>query len=61
MGARRDVCRVLVGNNDGRSSLKRPKNRWGMFVLKYIVMNWDGRRWTEFMWFRKEKSGWNLT
>jgi hypothetical protein len=49
-----------VGNNERRSSFKRPKYRWGMLVLKYILMDWDGRRWTEFTWFRKEKSVWNL-
>ena len=59
-GARRITCRVLVGNNERRSSLIGPKCRWGVNIKIYL-MNWDGRKWTEFIWFRIETSGWNLT
>ena len=53
------TCRGLVGSDERRSSLMRPKCRWGL-ILKYISMNCDGRKWTEFMWFWRETSGWNL-
>ena len=56
MGDRRGVCRVLVGNPEGKRSLGRPRRRWEDNI-KMDLQELGWRAWTELIWLRSGKGG----
>jgi hypothetical protein len=47
---RRGACRVLVGNPEGKKTLRSTRRR--RIILKWIFRKWDGEAWTELIWLR---------
>ena len=54
MGERRGICRVLVGNPEGKRPLGRPKHRWQDHIKMDLqeVGCW-GMDWTQLVQGRK--------
>ena len=50
MGEERRLCRVLVGNPEGKRPLGRPRRRWVLGVDGWIILGWISRRWDVGMW-----------
>jgi hypothetical protein len=48
MGEKRNGCRILVGNLEGKRPLGRPRRRW-MDNIKIDLreIGWDGRDWID--------------
>jgi len=59
MGERRGVCRVFVGNTEGKRQLGRPRRRWGI-ILIWIFKKWDVAVWTGSSWLRIGTGGGHL-
>jgi hypothetical protein len=58
MGAKRDVCRILVGKPEGKRPLGRPIRRWVDNIRMYLSeIGWDGMVWIGLIWLRIETSG----
>jgi hypothetical protein len=55
-GKKRNSCRVLVANSEGKRLLLRPRG-WGRIILKWILENWIAKVYTAFIWLRIWVSG----
>jgi hypothetical protein len=53
MGEKRNACRILVGNSEGKRPLRRPRPMW----VKNIKMDLREMVWTGSIWFRIGTSG----
>ena len=51
MGARRGVCRILVGRTQKKNHSEDPGID-GSIILRWIFRKWDVGVWTGLMWFR---------
>jgi hypothetical protein len=48
MGAMRNAYRILVGNPEGRRTLRRPRHRWvDNIKMDLREIGWDGIDWIE--------------
>jgi hypothetical protein len=48
MGEKRNACRILVGKQEGRRPLGRPKRRWvDNIKMDLREINWDGMDWID--------------
>jgi hypothetical protein len=56
MGAKRNGCRVFMGNPEGKRPLGKKRNRWRI-ILKRISKKQDGMAWTAFIWLRTGTNG----
>jgi hypothetical protein len=53
MVAKRNAYRILVGNQEGKKPLGRPRRRWVYNIKIYLgAMGWDGMEWTGSIWLR---------
>ena len=59
MGDRRGVCRVLVGNPEGKRSLGRPRRRWEDNI-KMVLQKVGWRARTGLIWLRIGTGGGRL-
>jgi hypothetical protein len=50
MGGQRGAYRILVGRNEGRRPLGRPRRRWGSIKIGLEEVGWG--TWTELSWLR---------
>jgi hypothetical protein len=47
-GEKRNTCRLLVGNLEGKRPLGRPKCRWVYNITKYLrEIGWSGMDWID--------------
>jgi hypothetical protein len=52
MGEGRNMCRVLVGNPEGKRPLERPRRRWENGIkMDFGEIGWGGL-WSGFTWHR---------
>jgi hypothetical protein len=56
MGEKRNACRILVGNPEGKRQLGRPRRRWWT-ILKWILGRSNGMVWIRLIWLKIETSG----
>jgi hypothetical protein len=48
MGAKRNACRILVGNPEGKRPLGRPRRRWvNNIKMDLGEIGWDGVDWID--------------
>jgi hypothetical protein len=48
MGEKRNACRILVGNSEGKRPLGRPRRRWvDNIKMDLREIGWDGGDWIE--------------
>jgi len=59
MGQERGAYSVLVGKQDGKRPLGRPRRRW-VIILGWISRRWDVGIWTGLGWLRIETGGGRL-
>ena len=59
LGARRSAYRILVGRNDGKRPLGRPR-RIEAKILKWIFKTWDREAWTGLLWLTIGTGGGHL-
>jgi hypothetical protein len=53
MGAKRNVCRILVGKPEGKTPLGRPRCRWVHNIkMDRREIGWDGVEWIGWIWLR---------
>jgi hypothetical protein len=47
-GEKRNICRILVGNPEGKRSLGRPRRKWENNIkVDLRKMGWDGMDWID--------------
>jgi hypothetical protein len=57
-GEKRNACRILVREPEGKRPLGRPRCRWvDNIKLDLREIGWDGMVWTELILLRSETSG----
>jgi hypothetical protein len=45
---KRNACRILVGNPEGKKPLERPRRRWVVNIkMDLREVGWDGRDWID--------------
>jgi hypothetical protein len=47
----RVAYRVLVWKPEGKKTFATPRRRWDV-ILRLIIRNWDGVKWTGLIWLR---------
>jgi hypothetical protein len=48
MGEKRNACRILVGNPEGKRPLGRPRRRWVKNIkMDHREIGWDGMDWID--------------
>jgi hypothetical protein len=57
-GEKRNACRILVGNPEGKRPLGRSRRRWEDNIkMDLREIGWDGMDWIDLMWLRIGTSG----
>jgi hypothetical protein len=55
MGEKRNACRILVGNPEGKRPLGRPRRRWvDNIKIDLREIEWDGMVWIDLAWDRDQ-------
>jgi hypothetical protein len=58
MGEKRNVCRISVGNPEGKRQLGRPRRRWvDSIKMGLREIGWDGMDWIDLA---QDRDQWGL-
>jgi transposase len=58
MGEKRNAYRIVVGKQEGKRQLGRPRCRWVDNIKMHLRdMGWDGVDWIGLIWLRIGTSG----